>query len=218
MQDLKYNNKSTKNPKDAKLPEINHYSSIFQLLYNKNFKNEYKTNNLKTNKTEEFLNIIENMRLDEEMVETDKDYLIKESRKEVKINQELIYLFGKRRGKHKKTSNLGEIKLDKKIFLNPCEKKNERKYLFSNYKSKSNVNILKLPIINKNSNNKKLQISNTISRNNNNFRPSQYKRLFLSEGNSPKVSFNESGSNTNTNDEDSKKIMILIQIIIHVKI
>ena len=205
MKDLKYNNKPAKNPKDVILPEINHYSSIFQLLYNKNFKNEYKINNLNTNKTEEFLNIIENMRLNEEMVETDKDYLIKESRKEIKIKQELEYLFGKRRGKHKKTSNLGKIKLDKKIFLNPFEKKNERKYLFSNYKSKSNVNILKLPIINKSRNNKKLTISNTISRNNNNFRPSQYKRLFLSEGNSPKGSFNESGSNTNTNDEDSKK-------------
>ena len=87
-------------------------------------------------------------------------------------------------------------------------KKNECKYLFWNYKSKSNINILKLPIINRNSINKKLQISNTISRNNNNFRifkPSQYKRLFLSEGNSPKVNFNESCSNTNTNDEDSKK-------------
>ena len=57
------------------------------------------------------------------MVETDKDYLIKESRKEVKINQELMHWFGKRYGKHKKTSNLSKIKLDKKIFLNPFEKK-----------------------------------------------------------------------------------------------
>ena len=137
------------------------------------------------------------MRLKEEMVETDKDYLIKESRKEVKLNQEMLYLFGRKGGSHRKTKNLGKIKLDKKMFLNPLEK-NEKNILFS--KSKSNVNILKLPMINKTKN---LDIEQSVIKNISNFGPSKYK-LFLSEGNTRKVSFNDSGSNTN--DDDSKKI------------
>jgi hypothetical protein len=196
-------NKSINNPNAFTYPELNNYSSIFQLFYNKNVKKDNnQINNINTNKTEELLNLIEDMRLNEEMVETDKDYLIKESRKEIKMNQEMINLFGIRRSRHKKTTNLGKIKLDKKIFINPAEKKIQKKYLLS--KNRSNVNILKLPLINKNYyNNKQLHISKSVVKKINNYRPSQHK-LFLSEGNSAKVSFNDSGSNTN--DEDSKKI------------
>lgn len=196
MRKFKYR-KSISIPKILSFPKIYHPSSIFQDIYNKTIRKDNINKKININKTEEFLNIIEDIRLKEEIVETDKDYLIKESRKEVKLNQEMLYLFGRKRGSHRKTKNLGKIKLDKKIFLNPLEKK-EKNILFS--KSKSNVNILKLPMINKI---KKLDIEQSAIKNISNFGPSKYK-LFLSEGNTPKVSFNDSGSNTN--DDDSKKI------------
>ena len=156
MKNLKYR-ESIDIPKDILFPELNHPLSIFQILYNKTLKKDTKNNNLdkNKNKTEEFLKIIEDLRLKEEMIETDKDYLIKESRKEMRINQEMLFLFGKRGGEFKKVKNFNKIKLDKKIFINPVEK-NEKKYLLRKSKSNiNNINILKLPIINNNKKKKK---------------------------------------------------------------
>ena len=204
MSNLKYR-ESIDIPKDILFPELNHPLSIFQILYNKTLKKDTKNNNLdkNKNKTEEFLKIIEDLRLKEEMIETDKDYLIKESRKEMRINQEMLFLLGKKGGEFKKAKNLGKIKLDKKIFINPLEK-NEKKFLIA--KCKSNVNILKLPIINNiKKKNKKLKISNSVIKNSINYRPSQHK-IFLSERNSPKIRFNDSVSNTNEDDDSSKKM------------
>ena len=161
-------------------------SSIFQDIYSKSVKKEKIINNFSENKTEQFLNIIENMRLREEMAETEKDFIIKESRKEVKLNQEMLYLFGKRRGKYKKTTKkINQIKLDKKIFINPLEKKEHIYFTIS----KNKKSLLKLPIISKG-------IYNIKSL-------SQDNKLFNSEGNIRKISFNES---VNTNIDESKKI------------
>ena len=178
--------KSLSLPRNMELVAHNNSSSIFQNIYNKSVKKEKNINNFSENKTEQFLNIIENMRLREEMVETEKDYIIKESRKEVKLNQEMIYLFGKRRRKYKKTTKkLGQIKLDKKIFINPLEKKEDIFFTIS----KNKKSLLKLPIISKGIYNFK-----SIS---------QDSKLFNSEGNNRKISFNES---VNTNIDESKKI------------
>lgn len=182
--------KSISLPRDLRFFELNKPTSIFQEIYNKIRKDENK-NNLNINKTEEFLNIIENMRLKEEMIETEKDYIIKESRKEVRLNQELEYLYGKKRENYKKTKNFGKIKLDKKIFLNPLEKK-EKNHLFS--KCKSNVNILKLPIITNYNNNSNAPVW----KNKSVFK--EKNKIFNSDANLRKISFNEDSMN------DSKKI------------
>ena len=187
--------KSISLPKDFHFFDLNKPSSIFQEIYYKTRNNDNK-NKLNSNKTEEFLNVIEDMRLREELIETDQDYIIKESRKEVKLNQEMLFLFGKKKINTKKEKILGKIKLDKKIFLNPLEKKEKQQFFC---KSKSNVNILKLPIIN---NKTKIKILLT---NNNNY--SLYKpniKIFNSEGNSLKANlFDDSGANTN--NEESKR-------------
>ena len=94
--------KSLSLPRNMEHLAHNNPSSIFQDIYNKSVKKEKNFTNFSENKTEQFLSIIENMRLREEMAETEKDYIIKESRKEVKLNQEMLYLFGKRRGNIKK--------------------------------------------------------------------------------------------------------------------
>lgn len=132
-----------------KFLENNAVSEIFKDIYNKNIQRD-KENNLYTNKTEELLKIIENMRLKEEMIETEKDYIMKESRKEVKINQELINLFGVRKRDYRRTKKFEKIKLDKKMILNPLEKK-EFNLLLTKYKNKKHI--LKLPIINIKKNN-----------------------------------------------------------------
>lgn len=183
--------KSISLPRDLRFFDLNKPSSIFQELYNKTKKDENK-NNININKTEQFLNIIENMRLKEEMIESEKDYIIKESRKEVRLNQELIYLYGRNRDYKKKTKHFGKIKLDKKIFLNPLEKK-EKNYLFSKYKS--NANILKLPIINNN----KSSSNKSILKNKSALKTKNI--IFNSEGNHRKISINE-----DTGSNDSKKI------------
>ena len=184
--------KSISLPKYFQFFEINKpHSSIFQEICNKNKNNESK-NNINKNRTEEFLNIIEDLRLREEMIETDKDYLIKESRIQAKLNHEMSYLLKNNKDKYEKT-NFMKIKLDKKIFLNPLEK-NEKKLFFP--KSKSNINILKLPIIN---NKKKFNLSNW---NKYNFSKSSNK-IFNSEGNLRKIFFYDS---INTYNDESKKI------------
>ena len=194
MRKKKYS-KSISLPKYFRFLDINKPSSIFQEIYSKTKRNDIRKNTkLTINKTEEFLNIIEDMRLREEMIETDKDYLIKESRKEIKFNQEMLYLFGNKPINYKKAKNLGKIKLDKKIFLNPLEKK-EKNHIFC--KSKSNENILKLPMINKKKNFKLL-----LTNNNNKCYPEN--KIFNSEGNSRKLSLLDD-SGLNTNNDDSKK-------------
>ena len=187
--------KSISLPKDFHFFDLNKPSSIFQEIYYKTKNNENK-NKLNYNKTEEFLNAIEDMRLREELIETDQDYIIKESKKEVKLNQEMLFLFGKKKINTKKAKIFGKIKLDKKIFLNPLEKKEKQQFFC---KSKSNVNILKLPIIN---NKAKIKILLTNNNNYSLFKPKN--KIFNSEGNSRKVSLFDDGG-TNTNKEESKR-------------
>mgnify|MGYP006873137664 CR=1 FL=1 len=183
--------KSLSLPRNMEMLGQNNSSSIFQDIYNRTVKKENNIQNFSENKTEQFLNIIENMRLREEMIETEKDYIIKESRKEIKLNKEMLYLFGKRRGNYKKTTKkFGKIKLDKNIFINPLEKKEDNNFTIS--KGKNKINLLRLPIITKGIYNIK-----SISQDN---------KLFNSEGNIPnirKISFNDS---INTNIDESKKI------------
>ena len=171
--------------------EPNNPSSIFQDIYNKTKKNENQ-NFTNINKTDEFLNLIENMRLKEEMVENENDYIIKESRKEIKFNEEMLYLFGRNRSNRKKSKRAFKIKLDKKIFLNPLEKK-EKKHLFT--RSKSNANILKLPIITKK--------NHLFLKNLNSFKPKN--KNFNSEVNILKLNLND--SDTNSINDNSRKLL-----------
>ena len=181
---MKLFKKSLSYPKNIKVLGTNDSSSIFQDIFQKFFKNQNK-NNLNINKEKDFLDVIEDMRLREEMIENEKDFIIKESRREVKLNKEILYLYGKKGGAHKKPKKYINFKLDKKLFLNPLEK-SENKYNF--IKSKNGLNILRLPIINK-----KPYNSNSLFENN---------ALFNSMGNSRKISFNDS---MNTNCDETKK-------------
>lgn len=179
--------KSLSLPRNIQLINQNNSSNTFKEIYNRAVKKEnYKINNFSGNKAEQFLNMIENMRLREEMNESEKDYIIKESKNEVRLNQEMLYLFGKRRPDYKKTTKkLGKIKLDKNIFINPLERKENINFTKSQNKKKI---LLKLPIINKRVYNMKSII--------------QDNKLFNSEENCRKISFNDS---SNTNIDVSKK-------------
>ena len=182
-------------PKYSQYPEKNHPSSIFQELYKKDLKNDNKNKNLNVNRPEDFLNIIKDVRLKEEKIETDKDYLIKESKREVKLGQEMLYLYGNKIWKIN-SKKLGKIKLDKKIFLNPWEEKENQIFIS---KSKSNLNMLKLPKINL-SKIEQTNITKPVNKNNENKLKSAKKIIFFSEGNTPKKKINDCGSNINNND------------------
>ena len=179
--------KSLSLPRNEQPLSQNNSSSIFKDIYNKTIKKEnYNNNNFNGNKAEQFLNMIENMRFKEEMNESENDYLLKESKKEIKFNQEMMYIFGKRRRDYKRTTRkLGKIKLDKNLFINPLEKKEKRNFTKSYNKNKI---LLKLPIINKRVYNMKSIIHDS--------------KLFNSEENSRKISFNDS---VNTIIDESKK-------------
>ncbi len=178
--------KSLSLPRNEQLINHNNSSRAFKDIINKVIKKENYINNFGENKAEQFLNMIENMRLREEMKESEKDYIIKESKKEVRLNQEMIYLFGKRRPDYKKTTKkLGKIKVDKNIFINPLERKENRNFTKSQNKKKI---LLKLPIINKRIYNMKSIIHDH--------------KFFNSEENSRKISFSDS---SNTNMDESKK-------------
>ena len=175
--------KSFSLPRNMQFISQNNSSITFKEIYNRGTKKEnYNINNFSGYQAEQFLKMIENMRLKEEM----NDYIIKESKKEVRLNQEILDLFGKRKPDYKKTTKkLGKIKLDRNIFLNPLEIKEKRNFTKSQNKKKI---LLKLPIINKRVYNLKSII--------------QDNKLFNSEENNTKVSFNDS---SNSNIDESKK-------------
>lgn len=175
--------KSFSLPRNMQLINQNNSSITFKEIYNRATKKEnYNINNFSGYQAEQFLKMIENMRLKEEM----NDYIIKESKKEVRLNQEILDLFGKRKPDYKKTTKkLGKIKLDRNIFLNPLEIKEKRNFTKSQNKKKI---LLKLPIINKRVYNLKSII--------------QDNKFFNSEENNTKVSFNDS---SNSNIDESKK-------------
>jgi hypothetical protein len=175
--------KSLSLPRNVQLLNQKNSSSLFKQIYNRAKKKEnYNINNFSGYQAEQFLKMIENMRLKEEM----NDYIIKESKKEVRLNQEILDLFGKRKPDYKKTTKkLGKIKLDRNIFLNPLEIKEKRNFTKSQNKKKI---LLKLPIINKRVYNLKSKI--------------QDNKFFNSEENNTKVSFNDS---SNSNIDESKK-------------
>jgi hypothetical protein len=179
--------KSLSLPRNMQLLNQNDSSSIFKEIYNRATKKEnYNINNFSGNKGEQFLNMIGNMRLREDLIESENDYILKESKNEVRLNQEMLYLFGKRRPDYKKTTKkLGKIKLDKNLFINPLEKKENRNFTKSQNKNKI---LLKLPIINKRAYNMKSII--------------QDNKLFNSEENCRKTCFNDS---SNINIDESKK-------------
>jgi hypothetical protein len=175
--------KSFSLPRNMQFISQNNSSITFKEIYNRATKKEnYNIKNFSGYQAEQFLKMIENMRLKEEM----NDYIIKESKKEVRLNQEILDLFGKRKPDYKKTTKkLGKIKLDRNIFLNPLEIKEKRNFTKSQNKKKI---LLKLPIINKRVYNLKSII--------------QDNKLFNSEENNTKVSFNDS---SNSNIDESKK-------------
>ena len=175
--------KSFSLPRNMQIISQNNSSITFKEIYNRATKKEnYNINNFSGYQAEQFLKMIENMRLKEEM----NDYIIKESKKEVRLNQEILDLFGKRKPDYKKTTKkLGKIKLDRNIFLNPLEIKEKRNFTKSQNKKKI---LLKLPIINKRVYNLKSII--------------QDNKFFNSEENNTKVSFNDS---SNSNIDESKK-------------
>lgn len=175
--------KSFSLPRNMQIISQNNSSITFKEIYNRATKKEnYNINNFSGYQAEQFLKMIENMRLKEEM----NDYIIKESKKEVRLNQEILDLFGKRKPDYKKTTKkLGKIKLDRNIFLNPLEIKEKRNFTKSQNKKKI---LLKLPIINKRVYNLKSKI--------------QDNKFFNSEENNTKVSFNDS---SNSNIDESKK-------------
>ena len=179
--------KSLSLPRKVQLLNQNNSSSIFKEIYNRATKKDnYNINNFSGNKGEQFLNMIENMRLREDLIESEKDFIIKESKNEVRLNQEMLYLIGKRRPDYKKATNkLGKIKLDKNLFINPLEKNENRNFTKSQNRNKI---LLKLPIINKRVYNMKSII--------------QDNKLFKIEENCKKTSFNDS---SNTNIDESKK-------------
>ena len=104
----------------------------------------------------------------------------------------MLYLFGRNRSNRKKSKRAFKIKLDKKIFLNPLEKK-EKKHLFT--RSKSNANILKLPIITKK--------NHLFLKNLNSFKPKN--KNFNSEVNILKLNLND--SDTNSINDNSRKLL-----------
>ena len=126
--------KSFSLPRNMQFISQNNSSITFKEIYNRATKKEnYNINNFSGYQAEQFLKMIENMRLKEEM----NDYIIKESKKEVRLNQEILDLFGKRKPDYKKTTKkLGKIKLDRNIFLNPLEIKEKRNFTKSQNKKK----------------------------------------------------------------------------------
>ena len=81
--------KSFSLPRNMQIISQNNSSITFKEIYNRATKKEnYNINNFSGYQAEQFLKMIENMRLKEEM----NDYIIKESKKEVRLNQEILYL------------------------------------------------------------------------------------------------------------------------------
>lgn len=107
---------------------LNNTTKTFRKLIEKNTKKNNANKKVFYNKTEELFHSLNNVFFKAELKETDVDYMFKEIKNQIRINQQMIDLYGKNAKNKIFPRSREPIKFDKNLIINPlsCE---ETKYI-----------------------------------------------------------------------------------------
>ena len=108
-----------KKKKDFRFYDIENASATFQKIINRYHKRKKKSKN----KAKNIVAFIERAKISAERFETDNEYMLKELRRDIKIDQELVALFGQRAKKHYSdfSNKRFKLKVNKLDFFTPKE-------------------------------------------------------------------------------------------------
>lgn len=123
-------------------------TKTFKKLLEKNKKEDKskKKNNIYHNKIDAFFNSLNSVFFKEEIRESDFDYIFREIKKQIKINQHMVDLYGVNAQNKVVPQIRDPVKFDKKLLFNPLkyDKYNEPKqtrYSSFNYKNDKKINL-----------------------------------------------------------------------------
>jgi hypothetical protein len=98
---------------------MNNTTKTFRKLIEKNTRKNNLNKKIFYNKTEEIFHSLNKVFFKAELKETDEDYMFKEIKNQIRLNQEMVDLYGKNAKNKIFPRSREPIKFDKKIILNP---------------------------------------------------------------------------------------------------
>ena len=165
---------------------MNTTTKTFRKLLEKNTRKANKNKKIFYNKTEELFHSLNNVFFNAELKETDEDYMFKEIKNQIKLNQQMVDLYGKNAKNKIFPRSREPIKYDKNLIINPL-----------NYEETKYVRYTPFRMGNKYDNDKKLNLPCILT---NNLR-TVYKRESPGKE-SVKSKKDNNESNTNTIDRN----------------
>ncbi len=176
--DLLFNNQRKRKNKNDNSFNMRNATKTFKKLIEKHKKDQLKTKKVFYNKTDEFLSSLNNVFFKEEIKETDSDYIFREIKNQIRINQHLVDLYGANASRKFFEHSREPIRFDKRLVFNPLKDSDEKQIRYTSFfndnKNKKNKK-LNLPcILKKNINPKEnllkklLESDNDSKRQNNN--------------------------------------------------
>ena len=165
---------------------MNTTTKTFRKLLEKNTRKANKNKKIFYNKTEELFHSLNNVFFNAELKETDEDYMFKEIKNQIRLNQQMIDLYGKNAKNKIFPRSREPIKYDKNLIINPL-----------NYEETKYVRYTPFRVGNKYDNDKKLNLPCILT---NNLR-TVYKRESPGKE-SVKSKKDNNESNTNTIDRN----------------
>lgn len=176
--DLLFNNQRKRKNKNDNSFNMSNATKTFKKLIEKHKKDQLKTKKVFYNKTDEFFSSLNNVFFKEEIKETDSDYIFREIKNQIRINQHLVDLYGANASRKFFDHSREPIRFDKRLVFNPLKDSDEKQIRYTSFfndnKNKKNKK-LNLPcILKKNINPKEnllkklLESDNDSKRQNNN--------------------------------------------------
>ena len=107
---------------------MNTTTKTFRKLLEKNTRKANKNKKIFYNKTEELFHSLNNVFFNAELKETDEDYMFKEIKNQIKLNQQMVDLYGKNAKNKIFPRSREPIKYDKNLIINPLNYE-ETKYV-----------------------------------------------------------------------------------------
>ena len=140
-------NQRKKNKNAMNSFNISNATKTFKKLLEKN-KKVNQINNKKNfyNKADEIFNSLNNIFFKEEIKETDFDYIFREIKKQIKINQHMVNLYGKNASNKSMPYSRDPVRFDKKLLFNPLKISDQKPIRYNSLNNK-NEKILNLPCI-----------------------------------------------------------------------
>ena len=137
--DLNSKNQRKKNKKNFNSFNMSNATKTFKKLVEKHNK-EQQLRNKKVyyNKTDEFFNSLNNIFFKEEIKETDLDYIFKEIKNQIKVNQTLIDHFGINATKKIMPYSREPVKFDKKLLFNPLKSNEQNQVRYASFDNSKN--------------------------------------------------------------------------------